>query len=105
MKKITNTAEPSPLALVPDEAEGGLAVELRPLVVDTHGVARLLALSERTVRSLNASGRLPRPLALGRRRLWSRRELEEWIEAGTPGRDRWEALRSTGPGKRPLGRR
>ena len=87
-----------------EQEEAGQAFELRPLVVDTLGVAHLLGLSERTVRALNASGRLPRPLSLGGRRLWSRRELEEWVDAGTPGRDRWEALGRGSLGKRAHGR-
>lgn len=65
--------------------------DVYPLVVDTRGVARLLGISPRTVRALNCSGRLPRSLSLGRRRLWCLRELEDWIEAGAPGRERWEA--------------
>jgi predicted DNA-binding transcriptional regulator AlpA len=72
---------------------GNPALELRPLVVDTRGVARLLGLCERTVRALNASGRLPRALALGRRRVWPVREIEAWLEAGAPERSRWEELR------------
>jgi predicted DNA-binding transcriptional regulator AlpA len=79
--------------LVREPAEGGLALELRPLVTDTRGVARLLGLSERTVRALNSSGRLPRALALGRRRVWRVREIEAWLEAGAPERSRWEELR------------
>jgi excisionase family DNA binding protein len=105
VKKPSREAEYRPA--VPASAEGAedsQALELRPLVVDTLGVARLLGLSERTVRALNASGRLPRPLALGGRRLWSRRELEEWVDAGTPGRDRWEAHGRGSLGKRTHGR-
>jgi len=73
--------------------EGNPVLELQPLVVDTRGVARLLGLCERTVRALNASGRLPRALALGRRRVWPVREIEAWLEAGAPERSRWEELR------------
>lgn len=69
------------------------ALELHPLVVDTRGVARLLGLCERTVRALNSSGRLPRALALGRRRVWRVREIEAWLEAGAPERSRWDEIR------------
>lgn len=67
-----------------------------PLTVDAAGLSRLLGISPRTIRNLNASARLPRPICLGRRRLWSVREIESWLEAGAPGRDRWEALKESG---------
>jgi len=66
---------------------------LSPLTVDAEGLAGLLGISLRTVRKLNASARLPRPVSLGRRRLWSVREIESWLEKGAPGRDRWETLK------------
>lgn len=67
-----------------------------PLTVDAVGLSRLLGISPRTIRNLNASARLPRPICLGRRRLWSVREIEGWLEAGAPGRDRWEAMKESG---------
>src|SRR5947207_1981615 len=73
-------------------SETASALELPPFVVDTRGVARLLGICERTVRALNSSGRFPRALALGRRRVWPVREIEAWLEAGAPERSRWEEL-------------
>lgn|SRR5262245_26881494 len=67
--------------------------ELRPLTVDALGLSRLLGVSLRTIRKLSASAKLPRPIALGRRRLWSIQEIESWVAAGAPGRERWESLK------------
>lgn len=40
--------------------------------------------------SLNSSGKLgPMPIKLGRRTLWSAKELENWVEAGCPCREKW----------------
>jgi predicted DNA-binding transcriptional regulator AlpA len=54
-----------------------------------------LTVSERHVRSLNATGQLPRPIRLGRRKLWNVRELQAWLDAGSPPRDRWEKIRKS----------
>ena len=77
----------------PAEPAGPTRNTLSPLTVDAEGLADLLGVSLRTVRKLNASARLPRPISLGRRRLWPVREIEGWLEAGAPGRDRWETLK------------
>ena len=47
-------------------------------------VARLLAVSPRTVIRLRAAGRLPEPVRLGRSVRWRRDDLEDWIGAGCP---------------------
>ena len=64
-----------------------------PVLLTAADVARLLSVTVRHVRSLDASGRLPRPIRLGRAVRWSRSELLAWIDAGAPSRDRWEATR------------
>lgn len=65
-----------------------------PLLVGAKEVGALLGVSERTVRALNSSGRIPQPIHLGRRTLWAVDELRAWVAAGCPGRHRWEALRA-----------
>ena len=64
------------------------------LAIPASDVAQLLNVSERHVWTLNSSGRLPRPFRLGRRVLWSRAEIEAWLDAGAPPRSRWEARRN-----------
>ena len=56
-------------------------------------LAAMLRVTVRHVRALDASGRLPKPIRLGRAVRWSRDELLAWIKAGGPSRDRWEAMR------------
>lgn len=57
------------------------------------GVAKLLAVSARHVWELNKTGRLVKPVRLGRSVRWNSHEVEAWIEAGCPTQDRWEAHR------------
>ncbi|MEX0717056.1 MAG: helix-turn-helix domain-containing protein [Planctomycetaceae bacterium] len=52
-------------------------------------VARLLRLSDRTVRRLDSSGCLPRGLRIGGSKRWRRDELLAWIGAGCPRRNDW----------------
>ena len=55
-------------------------------------VAQLLGISVRHLWSLNSSGRLPRPLRLGRSVRWRADELHAWLAAGAPERSRWESI-------------
>ena len=52
-------------------------------------VAKLLQISQRHL-WLNASGRVPRPLRLGKSTLWNLAELRSWMDAGSPDRATWE---------------
>lgn len=62
------------------------------LAVDSRGVAELLGISASMVRKLDASGRLPSALRLGRRKLWRVSEIRSWLERGAPTRDAWEEM-------------
>lgn len=53
-------------------------------MLDVQGVAELLACSTRHIYRLADSGRMPRPVRLGRLVRWRQRELEGWIEDGCP---------------------
>ncbi len=64
-------------------------------------LAALLQVSLRHVAAMNSSGRLPRPLRLGRAVRWLAEEFHEWLAAGAPARDKWDAMKSA---KRPGGR-
>ena len=72
--------------LVNDHDAAGLAVDAAEL-------AKLLHVSLRHVNALNSSGRLPKPIRLGRSVRWPREELVWWIAAGAPSRDAWEAMK------------
>ena len=68
---------------------------LKPLVVDAKFLARLLTCGVRTVRTLDTSGKLPTPLRIGGRVVWRVSEIREWLAAGAPDRDTWEARKTT----------
>ena len=69
------------------------SVERKRVALSAEEVAESLGVSERHVWALHASGRLPKPVRLGRCVRWRREELLAWVEAGCPSRDRWEAMR------------
>ena len=66
--------------------------ELDRLALPAAEVAKLLGISERHVWALNSSGRLPRPVRLGRAVRWNLAELCAWLDANCPERSRWEAM-------------
>ena len=65
-----------------------------PLLVRAAEAARLCGIAGRTWRRSAAAGRVPAPLKLGGAVLWRTDELREWVAAGTPPRERWEAMRA-----------
>jgi predicted DNA-binding transcriptional regulator AlpA len=56
-------------------------------------VALALGIGKRHLAALNSSGRLPRPIQLGRSVRWRAEEIRDWVAAGAPCRDRWEQMR------------
>jgi prophage regulatory protein len=72
--------------------------DLERLALTAADVARLLDISQRHLWALNSSGRLPRPIRLGRAVRWNAAELRDWLQAGAPERSKWEAIR---PNRRP----
>ncbi|MHC4637812.1 MAG: helix-turn-helix transcriptional regulator [Planctomycetota bacterium] len=61
------------------------------LLVSAATVSQMLGVSRATLYAWHSSGRLgPLPMpGLGRRSLWSREELENWVRAGCPSREKW----------------
>lgn len=51
---------------------------------------KLLDLSEWTVWGMANSGRIPKPIRIGRAVRWSYEELRAWVNAGCPPQDEWE---------------
>jgi excisionase family DNA binding protein len=64
--------------------------ESEQLLLPASEAARLLGISKRHLHTLNVSGRLPRPIRLGRSVRWNADELRAWITAGCPERNAWE---------------
>lgn len=54
------------------------------ILTDIYGVAALLSVDIRTVRSMSASGKLPKPGRLGSSLRWNIRDLRAWLDAGCP---------------------
>ena len=42
---------------------------------------------------MNAAGKLPKPIRLGRSVRWPVFEIEAWLAAGAPDRETWEAMK------------
>jgi prophage regulatory protein len=51
--------------------------------------------SARTWRTWHATGRIPRPIRIGRSVFWRPKELHAWIDAGCPDRITWEAMQQS----------
>ena len=66
---------------------------IEPVALDARRLAESLGISTRHLESLLATGQLPLPVRLGRRRVWPVDEVRAWLEAGAPPRDRWMVLR------------
>ncbi|MBX3323937.1 MAG: helix-turn-helix domain-containing protein [Phycisphaeraceae bacterium] len=60
-----------------------------PMLLSAVQVAGLLGVSRAHIWRLHSAGQLPAPLRLGRAVRWRRSELEDWLAAGAPNRDRW----------------
>lgn len=66
------------------------ATQLEPLAVDADGAGRLVGVSGRTWRRMNAGGLVPRPVRLAGSVRWRVDELRRWVDAGAPSRSKWE---------------
>jgi len=65
-----------------------------PLVVSAQELASLLRLGLRTLRTMDASGRLPKPIRIGHSVRWSLEEIKDWLAADGPRRTEWEARKA-----------
>lgn len=62
-----------------------------PLLLNAKQAAAMCAKSERTWRTWDSAGWIPRPVRIGRSTLWRADELRAWVAAGCPRRPEWEA--------------
>ena len=62
-----------------------------PLLVSARTAAAMCEKSLRTWRTWDAAGWIPRPVRIGRSTLWRVEELKDWVTAGCPRREEWEA--------------
>ena len=67
---------------------------MESLVVRAKELAKLLSVSLVHIRRLDSAGKLPSAVRLGNCVAWRRAEIEEWIKAGSPNRERWMAIQT-----------
>ncbi len=79
-------------------AKGQTVEVLLPVAVAGPAAGRLIGVSARTWHRMDQAGLIPRPsIRVGSRIVrWSVAEIGRWIEAGAPGRVRWELLEERG---------
>jgi predicted DNA-binding transcriptional regulator AlpA len=65
-----------------------------PILINAEELARLLSVSQRTLRRLVVIECLPEPVPLLTRPRWRVDEIREWVDAGCPARLRWVQLRN-----------
>lgn len=65
-----------------------------PLLYSARDLAAVLRLGLRTIRTMDAGGRLPVPLRIGGAVRWRADEIADWIRAGAPDRATWAAIRA-----------
>lgn len=64
-----------------------------PTLLDVAALAARLNVSARTVRRLDATGKIPQPIRIGRALRWHPDEIAAWEKENMPERNRWEAIR------------
>jgi predicted DNA-binding transcriptional regulator AlpA len=67
---------------------------IEPLLVNAATAAKLLSVSRSKFYSMHSAGLVPMPITLGQGSIrWSVDELREFVKAGCPSRERWEAMK------------
>jgi len=62
-----------------------------PLLLTAKQAAKTCSKSLRTWRMWDSAGWIPQPIRIGRSTLWRADELRQWVDAGCPRREEWEA--------------
>lgn len=68
-------------------------VPMEPLLVSAKQITehRILPFALRTLRRMDASGKMPRAVTIGAKKLWKTADLRQWVEMGCPDRVEFEA--------------
>ena len=67
---------------------------VEPLALSPEAAAEALSISRDHLDQLEAMGKTPQPLKLGARKIYNRRELQAWLDAGCPDRATFERQKS-----------
>jgi predicted DNA-binding transcriptional regulator AlpA len=62
---------------------------IEPLLLSAGQAAAICGVSRSLWWSMHSSGQIPLPVKLSGRTLWGRAELERWINARCPSREKW----------------
>lgn len=62
------------------------AATIEPLAVDIKQLAKIVPFAVRTLRRMDASGKLPRGFKVGGRKVWRLSDIRLWCEWGFPPR-------------------
>jgi excisionase family DNA binding protein len=73
-----------------------LREEAPQLALSPEELARSLGISRAHLFRLHSAGKLPKPVRFGRSVRWPVREIERWLSAGGPCREKWEELLKDG---------
>lgn len=60
---------------------------------DAQTLGQRLSLSKRQIFRLKSCGKIPAPVKIGGSVRWIESEIDQWIQAGAPDRETWEAIR------------
>lgn len=63
------------------------------LALNAAELGRLLGAGRRSVDEWDRYGMVPKPFHIGRKKLWSMREIQAWISCGCKPRLEWEAIK------------
>jgi excisionase family DNA binding protein len=84
--------------MLTDEKTVAVQVSVTALLIDAKTMGKMLGVSRKTIYNMLADGRLgPQPVRkFGRRTLWSRVEVEEWVQSDCPSKEEWAQRRTSG---------
>jgi predicted DNA-binding transcriptional regulator AlpA len=71
--------------------ESNIPAAKSQLLLTAKEAAATCGKSVRTWRTWDAAGKIPQPVRIGRSTLWRADELRDWVAAGCPSRQEWEA--------------
>jgi predicted DNA-binding transcriptional regulator AlpA len=62
-------------------------------LIDVKKLSKFLSIPQATIYEHNVMGKIPAPLKIGKKLLWRIDEIKEWLNAGAPGRQKWESIK------------
>jgi predicted DNA-binding transcriptional regulator AlpA len=63
-------------------------------LLNAKALGQILALSKRQIFRLNSCGKIPAPIRIGGAVRWSGQEIADWLAAGAPDRETWQARKA-----------